>query len=110
MSNLLRDPPKHQCPECQSQCDYHATVANYGIFSCPTCQSKFSTWRSFAYFSGIVWLIYIFLRLFDWVGASDLMLVVLFFIGIVVMVAFAGFGNHIWTLQIKRIPGKTKED
>ncbi|WII95420.1 hypothetical protein LU276_00765 [Moraxella haemolytica] len=103
VSNLLLNPPKHQCHECQSQCDYHLSIGKYAIFSCPTCESKFSIWRSFAYFAGVSLLVRLILRMLGITSISDTFLVALFAIGMAVLVAFSAFGNHIWTLKIKRL-------
>lgn len=103
MSNLLNNPPKHQCCKCQNQCDYHLSIGKYAVFSCPTCASNFSIWRSFAYFAGVSFLIRLILRIFGITSISDTFLVVLFVIGMGILVIFSAFGDHIWTLIIKRL-------
>lgn len=103
MGDMITNPPKHTCPKCQKQLDHHFRIGNYAFVSCPHCASTFSSWRSFAYFAAICWIIDRTIRLLGLTSASPTMLVGVFLVGLCVLVMLHALGNHIWTAKLIKI-------
>lgn len=103
MSNLLKNPPKHTCKKCNHSCDYHTMLGKYAIFSCPNCEKKMSVWQGLAYLLAVGAILKWALYFFEMIGVSSLVMVGGLFVAILILLVFAGFGNHIWTIKVKNL-------
>lgn len=103
MGNLLRNPPKHDCPKCHHACDYYLTIGNYGIFSCTNCEKGMGIWQSFAYAVGVCLIAKWIMKLVGFSTNSTAILGGVFVMVFFGMMIFMAFGNYIWTFRIKKL-------
>lgn len=103
MTDLLKNPPKHICDKCTHSCNHHITVGKYAIFSCPTCEKKMSVWQTVAYILAVGVILKWVLHFFEMMGVSNLAMVGGLVVVILILLVFAGFGNHIWTIKVKNL-------